>query len=751
MSKYLSTSPALRAARVAVFWVMLGVSAAGSSQAAPGPSQGRTKPSLVLGRCAPEMVKGLFPALSQAGADPRHELRVLITRFGGSEARSQEFGVQVGKRLRAVLTDYARVQLNAVQSELLASAVRVELVLCELGDHQHARAIGEASDADVVLWGQASCNGCTSSQIQHVQISIHAEGANSNNAISQSPNAVMTNDVHVVEPKITVTPSPAPRSNAGFFTTSLTLVHWQGLDTGISSLNEFKRLDKVASLSLPPLVSAQPELLLNVTLGIYASRTGRHGLAAEFFKRASKDIPAGVEGVHRLYRMLGMSYFMIGQSYLGLDTLKEALHACPNYDLGCRQAGLNELGLAQLRSGNVSWARDSFETSLSLALERGDILSEATALNNLGLVYREWESPAKALSYYERALLLRQKAGDIAGEAATLNNIGLVYAARGEMVQAMSIYERALFLKQKVGDVAGEAVTLNHLGMVYFILGDKAKALGCFERALPLSQKGKDTASEGATLNNFGLVYSSLGEQNKALRYFERALILTQTAREFASECIAYDNLGLVLRELRRFPEAVRNFQAAAACHSRRYVFDEKKRAQNSLDRAFSSALFGQLTFEAQAVLKELAKEGGIQSALRRARLAGLSSSAEVAAYYALRAVADSDLPEKQVLLVLAHAGQTRATYRASWPNCDGVVIPEVRPASPAVVLGLQAGDVLLRYDGQCLHDPSDLAAVTRRPAAGRSVTLELWRGTGVVRLSASGSSQLVGIRTAAF
>lgn len=750
MSKHLFRSTTLRAAVIAVILVMQG-GAEGSRRAALVPIQGHPKPPTVLGRCEPEMVHELFPARSPAGAEPRPELRVLITRFAGSDARSQAFGVQVGKSLRGLLNDHARLRLNAVQSELPASAVRVELVLCELGDHEHARAIGEAGGADIVLWGQAFCNGCTPRQIQHVQIDIHAEGANSNNTLSQSPNAVMTNNVHVVKPQITVT--PPLRTTEGSFATSLTLVRWQGLDAGTGRLVEFKRLDKVASLSLPQMGSGGPELLLNVALGIYASRAGQHGLATEFFQSASKDVPAGVEGVHRLHRMIGTSYLITGHQRHGLDALKAALRACPTYDLGCRQVGLTELGWAEFRFGSKSEALDFFEQSLSLALRRSDRLSEATAINNLGLVYAARGEQAKALSYYERALSLRQTAGDVSGEAGTLNNFGLICAARGEQAKALSYYERALLLSKKEGDFSGEAVTLNHLGLVYFALGEKAKAVGYFERALPLNQKVEDVLGEATTLSNFGLVYNSLGERDKALGFLERALGFAQKGGEPSIEGTTHDNIGLVLRDLGRLPESVHSFQLAAASYSRLEHFHNKK-AQRSLDQAFGIALSGQLVFEAQAVLKELAgpgSEGGAQGALRRARLAGLSGAAEATAYQALRALADSasaTQSERESLLALAQAGQTRAIYRASWPSCDGLVITETRPASQAVALGLRAGDVLLRCNGQCLQDSSDLHTAT---PAGKPVLLELWRGTGVVRLYANSSDQLVGIRTAAF
>lgn len=546
----------------------------------------------------------------------------------------------------------------------------------------------------------------------------------------------MSNDVRIVKPQISV--EPQQRRTEGTFTTSLTLVHWQGLDAEKGGVAEFRRLDKVASLSLPLSSSPRPELLLNVALGIYASRARQHRLAIELFKRASKGIPNGVSGLHRLHRMLGMSYLMSGQSHNGIKELEQAHRACPEHEPECWQIAQTELGLAQLRFGASGNALDHLKSSLELAQRRDDRLSEATVLNNIGLLYAHTGDQAYALRHFERALALRGQTGDVAGAAATLRNLGLVYSAQRALVTALSFFERALTLSQSAGDVLVEATTLNHLGWIDFTLGKHAKALGYFERALLLSQKIDDVSNAANVLNNIGLVYKSLMEKDKALSYHQRALILIQQVGELRMEGLTRDNIGSVLYELGRLPEAVRSFQAAAVCYERA---DLEPQEQRSLDRALSISLFGQLTFDALALLKNprLTRGNGLHGAIQRARLAGVVESTEVAAYQALKALADSASEEdRRVLLILARAGQTRATNRASWPSCDGAVITEVEPKSSAAMLGLRVGDVLLRLDGRCFEDDS------ANGIAGGSYTfsnspprvLELWRDASIVRLS---------------
>jgi serine protease Do len=59
-----------------------------------------------------------------------------------------------------------------------------------------------------------------------------------------------------------------------------------------------------------------------------------------------------------------------------------------------------------------------------------------------------------------------------------------------------------------------------------------------------------------------------------------------------------------------------------------------------------------------------------------------------------------------------------------------GVLVEEVAEESPAADLGLQAGDVIQRADGQSLVDAGDLAKIISYHSAGETVPLSVLRGT---------------------
>lgn len=66
-------------------------------------------------------------------------------------------------------------------------------------------------------------------------------------------------------------------------------------------------------------------------------------------------------------------------------------------------------------------------------------------------------------------------------------------------------------------------------------------------------------------------------------------------------------------------------------------------------------------------------------------------------------------------------------------PKGQGVLIARVEPGSPAETAGLRPYDLLLSYDDQRLYAPEQLSRLVALDRPGRSVSLELVRGGGVL------------------
>jgi serine protease Do len=67
----------------------------------------------------------------------------------------------------------------------------------------------------------------------------------------------------------------------------------------------------------------------------------------------------------------------------------------------------------------------------------------------------------------------------------------------------------------------------------------------------------------------------------------------------------------------------------------------------------------------------------------------------------------------------------------------DGALVSSVAPGSAAARAGLEAGDVVLKYNGQSIARSSDLPALVAMAKPGDRAALEVWRGGKSIQLSA--------------
>jgi serine protease Do len=68
----------------------------------------------------------------------------------------------------------------------------------------------------------------------------------------------------------------------------------------------------------------------------------------------------------------------------------------------------------------------------------------------------------------------------------------------------------------------------------------------------------------------------------------------------------------------------------------------------------------------------------------------------------------------------------------------QGALVSSVAPGSAAARAGLQPGDVILKANGQPIHDSGDLPAIVDKTSPGQRITLEVWRNRKTVELAAT-------------
>jgi serine protease Do len=60
--------------------------------------------------------------------------------------------------------------------------------------------------------------------------------------------------------------------------------------------------------------------------------------------------------------------------------------------------------------------------------------------------------------------------------------------------------------------------------------------------------------------------------------------------------------------------------------------------------------------------------------------------------------------------------------------KATGALIARVQPGSPAAKVGLQPGDIVLRYNGEAIEDANELSRLVAATKPGTQAKLEVWR-----------------------
>lgn len=433
---------------------------------------------------------------------------------------------------------------------------------------------------------------------------------------------------------------------------------------------------------------------------------------------------------------------------------------------------LNNIGLVYLALGDPKGALEHCEQALLLQRAVGDRFGEGVTLNNLGGIYSTQGDQKRALEHYEQALPLQRAVGDRSGEGTTLSNIGVAYSNVGDQTRALQYFEQSLPLLRVVGDRSGEATTLNNIGRLYSALGDHKRALECYEQALPLLRAVGNRAGEGGTLSNIGEVYTALGDHKRALKYFNQALRLQRAVGDRVGQATTRNNIGVVYftlgdpkRALKHFEQALpllravgdRSMEATTlnnvgAAYS---ALGDKKRALESYEQALpilratedpwklyiALINIGSLKVELGRMsegLKHLQEATEVSCSTQQPDCIGAASL-----WYGVAIEHDhQDQVRAAQAFLLKYSGDELppAERRRAQPaelGGQGVLITEVLPTSNAMRSTLRVGDIIVKYNGEPVHDLSVFAALLKATVGGNDpIPVVLIRGDQVLHLN---------------
>ena len=472
------------------------------------------------GRCEPALVQNAFPKESA--------LRILVVRPASDSGEPSKFGTQLARSLSDAFSA-SHNDSNDVYNETLkninggTSGIKTQYVGCTIENSAHARSIGQAASAHLVIWGKLICK--STEQCVRINLDVSQGAAvNSGNAITNSPGAQMNNIV-----KMQVNVPESVQANSFKLYLTATQWHWFQPELSFSSSTKLSdprsfRLFDLREFALPDLPSPQSSFYPSCILGLFLLKNRDYGESVKLFQRALEEV-SDKDRNYDLYNAMGIAYgFTRDGKGQGTTMLKRALAGCPNNDLQCRAVILH----------NIGWIEDGwlneFETieiiigyskrALMLRRQIKDQIGEADTLSNLATfdINHRQGSEQEALAYLEQALPLYQKENDRTSEAITLYRIGQVHVELGHKEKAVSFYESAVTIARQLGNIDFQAQALSKLCGLY---SDKQKTRSCLEFVLPLVQGLKLPMTVLETIVSLAKVYSELGEEQKLHEVFD--------------------------------------------------------------------------------------------------------------------------------------------------------------------------------------------------------------------------------------
>jgi tetratricopeptide (TPR) repeat protein len=145
---------------------------------------------------------------------------------------------------------------------------------------------------------------------------------------------------------------------------------------------------------------------------------------------------------------------------------------------------LREAGVQHFRAGQLSAARQAFESARLAAQQNANPQGEAEMSNNLGMVCQKAKEYDAAYQHFDAAIHLLASIGDDVKRAQAMGNLGALLAEQGKYKEAEIRLEQAAEVFHKLRDSQNEALTLKWLSRIHMQHRDIFAAIFAYERAL---------------------------------------------------------------------------------------------------------------------------------------------------------------------------------------------------------------------------------------------------------------------------
>jgi serine/threonine protein kinase/tetratricopeptide (TPR) repeat protein len=388
--------------------------------------------------------------------------------------------------------------------------------------------------------------------------------------------------------------------------------------------------------------------------------------------------------------------------------------------------------------------------AISRRLCKGDDPLVAGCLFNLGVCLDYLHRPADALPDFEASLAMYQRLyqEDRIEVAHGLDMLAFCLFSLGRPADALPAAEAALAMNRRIhkGPHPDVAHGLETLAGCFYYLGRSAEALTNLEESLAMYRsiyKGDHPKTE-SLLNDCSLALDAAGRSEEALPKAEECLAMCQrlNAGDTSETANAFNNCAFCLEHLGRWSEALPKYQAALEMARRLYRQDDPNVALFNIHVGDCLQVLGppdealRKYQDALAMFERLAKA---QAGNNLVRIGLVKTHFQLGNLWLGMGKPDeanknfkSGLDLAEAILAGDGANPSATKLRLACRIKLGlenseVVLRKMFPAGQAQEIGLQEGDVLVRYAAQPVVSALDLPLLTGR-AKGNGIELEIRR-----------------------
>lgn len=307
-------------------------------------------------------------------------------------------------------------------------------------------------------------------------------------------------------------------------------------------------------------------IYLQLEAGLAAYLMGEPAKANDHYKAVLADEELAMQTSYRTvmdanYR-IGIAYRELGDLYLAIDYLEEALHLAKqgpqqNMDIGKCQ---NALGNLQIRLRNYGTALDHYREAKEIIAEKfgPEHLHVGSILGNMGMAYQEIDSFQASLESHFAALAIRKKRlrENHPTIALNHNNLGDAYLAMGRLDEAEDQYKMSMEMwKGELGpDHVNVAIAHYNLGDIHRERKEWIPALDSYQQAIHILDPEHTTDNwlhekKGREPRSYVIYLDAMRRKASTIRAMYKA---ENTAKEVYTISYYYQDLHDLILEMRK-------------------------------------------------------------------------------------------------------------------------------------------------------------------------------------------------------